>query len=761
MKVKVFIVMFYLGLSLWTNLTAAVLKGRVMDMNRLPLQQVKIFISPEETRVWFTDAGGNFSFPLPAGSESITLVFRKNGYHEERWLLNLDEPLEELEIVLTPLARIRETAVVTASRIAVNLLRSPWMISVIGEDTLELMPRAIAADEALKSLPGIKIDNQANGQRVHLSIRGQGILTERGIRGIQVLLDGLPLNDPTGFAPDLFDVDWAAVEKIEVFRGPSASLYGGGSAGGVISIDTRSGANLPLAGEFHTYAGSNGFWKTLGQVGSKGKNYDLFISASRTQGDGYRVHTKFRANNAYGKLNWQPSSRFQVKAIFLATGFFNENAEGLNLEWLAQDRRMANPDAVTFNEYQETRRITGGIIGKLAINQDQDLRFNLYLRSTLYDESVPSSIQHRVFTTPGSSLQYEIRLGKGRVRNRLSTGIDFDWQRIGEHRHPNLGLAVEGPELGSHQLIKQNRLGLYLLDNIQLGSHWTVFLSLRRDHIENRLEDYLKANGLDLSGDRNFKKTTGKVGLTWNPVPGFGIFTSWGTGFLPPATEELYANPDALGGFNTSLVPATSRGVEFGIRGSMAQRFIYDATVFRLNTDNDFERYRIPGRPLETFYRNAGHSKRWGFETLVQWFPTDFFSISTAYTYSDFTYTDYTSMTFPGNLVGKRLPNSPIHQASVNIAYRLGRNWKINLSEDFQSRSYVDATNQTWIDGFGLLGCRLAYTWQSRKARGEIFIAGKNLTNEKYIAFTEPDPDGNSYQPGPEREFFVGVQISL
>jgi outer membrane receptor for Fe3+-dicitrate len=118
-------------------------------------------------------------------------------------------------------------------------------------------------------------------------------------------------------------------------------------------------------------------------------------------------------------------------------------------------------------------------------------------------------------------------------------------------------------------------------------------------------------------------------------------------------------------------------------------------------------------------------------------------------------------MTFPGNLVGKRLPNSPIHQASVNIAYRLGRNWKINLSEDFQSRSYVDATNQTWIDGFGLLGCRLAYTWQSRKARGEIFIAGKNLTNEKYIAFTEPDPDGNSYQPGPEREFFVGVQISL
>jgi len=31
---------------------------------------------------------------------------------------------------------------------------------------------------------------------------------------------------------------------------------------------------------------------------------------------------------------------------------------------------------------------------------------------------------------------------------------------------------------------------------------------------------------------------------------------------------------------------------------------------------------------------------------------------------------------------------------------------------------------------------------------------------DQYIAFTEPDPDGNSYQPGPEREFFVGVRVN-
>ena len=761
MKGKVFTVLFCVLLFTSSYLVSSELKGRVTDMKGAPLPQVKIFIAPMETQAWYTDEGGLFSLPLPGDTESITLVFSKKGYFQEKQVLNTKEGLGELNIRMAPQPNLQEEAIVTANRLQIELAQSPGMTSLVDEETLKQMPRAVGAEEALRGLPGIKIDNQANGERVHLSIRGQGILTERGIRGIQVLLDGLPLNDPTGFAPDLFDVDWAAVERIEVFRGPSASLYGGGSAGGIISIQTREGDNLPLGGEFHTYTGSNGFWKTLVQAGSKGKNYDFFLSASRTKGDGYRDHTAFWANNGYGKLNWQPSDKLQLKFIFAGTGFFNENAEGLNLVWLSQDRRMANPDANTFNEYQKTRRITGGVLGKLALSDNQDLRFNIYVRSTKWEESVPSSVQHRTYLTPGSSLQYELRLGKGSVQNRFSAGIDFDWQRIDDYRHPNLGLAVEGPELVSDQLIKQNRLGLYLLDNVQLGSHWSLLLSLRHDRINNRLDDYLKANGLDLSGDLDFKKTTGKVGITWNPLTNFGIFASWGQGFLPPATEELYANPDALGGFNTRLQPATSHGFEFGIRGSIAQRFIYDLAAFRLITDNDFERYRMPARPLETFYRNAGHSKRWGFEALAQWIPIDTLSFSASYTYSDFTYSDYTSLVFPGNLVGNRLPNSPVHIAGVSLDYRLAGNWKLNISEDYQSRAYVDATNRTWIDGYGLLGCRLAYTWQSHKVHGEIFLAGKNLTNEKYIAFTEPDPDGNSYQPGPEREFFVGVQLSL
>jgi hypothetical protein len=40
-------------------------------------------------------------------------------------------------------------------------------------------------------------------------------------------------------------------------------------------------------------------------------------------------------------------------------------------------------------------------------------------------------------------------------------------------------------------------------------------------------------------------------------------------------------------------------------------------------------------------------------------------------------------------------------------------------------------------------------------------LFGRNLGNKEYIAFTEPDPDGNSYQPAPERELFLQVRIAF
>lgn len=733
------------------------ISGRVTDVYGRSLKSVSVAAGMGVRA--FSDDKGEFTIRVIAPGKQVRLVFESPGYYSESLVWGIDTQPGPVEVVLTPVKILKQEVTVVASRLDIPLRVNPAATSVVGPDTLDAVPRALAADEALRGIPGVKVDNQANGERVHLSIRGQGILTERGIRGIQVLLDGIPLNDPTGFVPDLFDVDWAAVQEMAVLRGPVAFLYGGGSAGGVIDIRTHEPISGPVHGGVWTSGGSNGFYKTRGEVSGAFAGAAYLFSGSRSAGDGYRDHTAFSADNFYGKLTFNATRRLRLHPLLMGTYFFNQNAEGLNLTWLHQNWRMANPDALTYNEYQRTARLTGGLTGQVTASEHQRLSFTFYSRWTAYKEPVPSSVSHRYLNSPGGSIQYEAEGSTGRLRHHFSSGLDLDRQFIADRRHPNLGNAVEGNALLSDQSIRQGRVGAYATDRVDLGSQWTLLLGARWDRIGNRLEDRLRLGGLDLSGSRVFTRATGRLGLTWSPKKQIGLFASWGQGFLPPATEELYANPAALGGFNQALAPATSSGAELGARGYFGNRFFYEAALFHLRTRNDFERYRVFERPLETFYRNAGNSSRYGLETSCRWLPASRVTLSGAYTYSHFEYSMYDSVTYQGSLKGNRLPNSPAQQVFADASFEFTRSLFVGVGTEAYSRAYIDATNRSWIDGYGLLGVRLSKTWRARKASGTIFISGKNLTATKYIAFTEPDPDGNSYQPGPGREFFLGLQV--
>ena len=652
--------------------------------------------------------------------------------------------------------------VVTASRVAVPLAENPAATKVVGTEVLGAMPRGIAADEALALVPGVKVDNQADGKRVHLSIRGQGILSEHGIRGTKVLLDGLPLNDPSGFAPDFYDVDWATVGAVQVQRGPEASLFGGGSSAGVLSISTAEGGPEPASGMISTSAGSNGFSRITGQLGGTlqgGASYR--ISVTHDQGDGYRVHTAFHGDNVYAKARWSPSPSLHLTPVLAYTGYYNQNAEGLNLTWLAQDRRMANPDALTYDEYQDTRRVTGGVVGQADLGAGTVLGFNGFLRHTRYVEAVPSSVVHRAMLSPGATVQLTVPAVTGAVRHHLSVGSDLQLQRIDERTHPNLGGAVEGPALLSDQTLRQDGVGVFALDRLDLGERWSVMVNVRWDHVGNRLADQLRSGGVDLSGSATFSGVTGRVGAAWSPSRAFTVYGNVGQGFLPPATEELEANPVQIGGFNADLKPALSLGEEVGVRGALAGdagALMYDVTVFHLDTDRDLDRYRVPWRPLETFYRNMGSTRRYGLETSVAWAPVPPLLLQVAYTWSDFRYTNDSSAS--GAVRGHRLANIPGHQLSADAAWTITRRLRVGVSTDVLSRWYVDPGNAASVAGYLLLHARAAYRLWAGATPVEASLAVRNIFGARYIAFTEPDPDGNSYQPAAEREFFVGLTVA-
>jgi iron complex outermembrane receptor protein len=649
--------------------------------------------------------------------------------------------------------------VVTAPRMGIPYKEAPGATTVVGDDTLQAMPKGISAGEALPLVPGVKIDTQFDSEKVHISIRGQGILTEYGIRGIEVLLDGIPLNDPSGFAADLYDVDWSTVQRVEVIRGPSGSFYGGGSSAGVINIITKDGHSDPERANLSAEGGSYQFWKALGEVSGFTDKTDYRFSASRTMGDGNRDHSAFYGTNFYGKARFVVNSSFQLTAVIMGTSYFQENPEGLNAQQVAENPDQANPDSGKMNEYQLTRRLTAGLSGTAKLASNQDLSFTVYGRKTDYTESVPSTVQYRTIYNPGAMAQYTFHSGTGSVRNHLSFGADAGWQSIDLNKRPNLGGGQPAPYNVTNETISQDGVGVYVMDRLEWGKGWAAMFNYRYDNIHNDLNDKLKFGGMDLSGSRSFSQPTGRVGLTWNPRPDLGFYAAWGQGFMPPATEEIVANPVQQGGFNNVIQPATSMGEEIGVRGTRGKFFSYEATAFYLHTVDDFERYRVPSRPLETFYGNAGNTRRFGLETAIGLYPTENLAIRASYTFNHFTYLQIRSKVFPTAVPGNSLPNSPQHLGYLDMQYTFTPHWVVAAGLDCQSQAFVDATNVPYIGGYTLYHARVAYQWHTTKTRGEFMISGTNLSDKKYIAFTEPDPDGNSYQPGPGRQWFAGVRV--
>ncbi|MCX6161720.1 MAG: TonB-dependent receptor [Ignavibacteriae bacterium] len=659
---------------------------------------------------------------------------------------------------------------ITAPRLSMPVKMSPYSTSIVDKLMLELMPRTIAIDEPLKLVPGVKVDNQANGERVHLSIRGQGILSERGIRGINIILDGIPLNDPTGFAPDVFDVDWLTVNRMEVLRGPSASLYGGSASGGIINILTNGGYNIPLGGEAFGSYGSNNFWKAFGQYGGTVDKVDYRMSFSREMGDGYRVHTHFWSDKISGKAEYKPAKNLIITPLFFWTDTYHENPEGINLDQYNTDPKQANPDAVPFNEYLETNRLTGGVTGSYTFAENHDLQFTAYTKRTLFTEANNKIFNNRTIVTPGTSLQYTYNYGKKKdfIKNHFSVGSDLRWQTIDESRVDNLH-SVRGDTLRSDETIKQSSIGLFAINKIDIGPKFNAVLSIRYDKINNDLDDKLKAGGINYSGSANFDKLTGRIGINYSLLPNLNVFASWGQGFLPPATEELAQNPDGYGGFNKNLSPATSSGEEIGLRGIIKDVFYYELTGFYMNTKNDFDRYRIPTRGQETFYRNYGASNRMGIELYGKWIPVKPVTVQLAYTFSSFKYADIspTRVVMDDTTIvkyiqdGNYLPNSPMHQLFIDVQYMPIQGLSFGVSNETVSKIYIDGANieSEAAPAYSLFNARVAYDWNMKGFGGEISFNLKNIGDTKYVAFTEPDPGGNAYQPGVGREIFGALKI--
>ncbi len=213
---------------------------------------------------------------------------------------------------------VLDEIVVTATRRETSIRDVARSISVVDKERIQLGAQQLGLDEALAGVPGLYMQNRYNfAQDLRISLRGFGARSSFGIRGIKVLVDGIPETLPDGQA-GVDSIDIGSAQSIEVLRGPASSLYGNAS-GGVISISSELGSEDPYI-EGRVAGGEFGYQQYQLKSAGKWGDSDYLVNVSRTELDGYRDQSNARGGLLNSKFGIPLNDNDQLIAVFQPHG---------------------------------------------------------------------------------------------------------------------------------------------------------------------------------------------------------------------------------------------------------------------------------------------------------------------------------------------------------------------------------------------------------------------------------------------------------
>ena len=201
-------------------------------------------------------------------------------------------------------------------------------VSVVDSSAI-LRDRTVGLHEALRMMPGVQVASRYGTFDVNIGIRGSAARTRQSVRGVAVLLDGIPLTQPEG-RTRIDPIELAAARQVEVVRGPASAIHAA-SSGGVVNMVSRTGRDSPGT-TVRMQGGAFGFRKADGRAGG------LFAAATLQQ-TGIVYTTAGKAGFITSlyvvivplmglALGHRPSAAVWVGAIMAAVGLYFLSIEG-------------------------------------------------------------------------------------------------------------------------------------------------------------------------------------------------------------------------------------------------------------------------------------------------------------------------------------------------------------------------------------------------------------------------------------------------
>jgi vitamin B12 transporter len=512
----------------------------------------------------------------------------------------------DTQTVVTP-ARVEQPASQTGAAISV----------IIGE---QLRQSGVAnVGEALRGLPGVDV----------VRTGPQGGLQSVFLRGANsqntlVLLDGIPLNDPSN-ASRSFDFSTLGVdniERIEVLRGPQSLLYGSNAGGGVINIITARGQG-PLTARARLMGGSFGTHQERVHASGGTRLYNYSVAGSWLKTEGISAASPrvggveddgFEQGTASGRFGWTPTCDFDVDYIFR---WIDSSAEIDDASFALGQPPIDDPFRLNKSrQFFQRVQVRGSTLDG-AIEHRAAFNFADHERDDT-DEIFP-------FDFAGQTGKFEyfadVLLVEG---NSLTVGTDYTDEYASSNDPFTTNFAA------------QNDAGLWVQDQVQLFDR----LFLTAGH---RWDDHSAAGTA---------QTYRAAGAFLIPETGTRLHGSIGTSFRAPALAE---NLFQFG--NPNLLPETSKGWDYGLEQTFLDgRLAIDATYYR----NDFRNLIL--FDLATFtLLNIGTARSHGVELTGRWSMTDVTFLTASYTRTD---------TLDGE-TGQPLVRRPANKGTMGVGRRL------------------------------------------------------------------------------------------
>lgn len=448
--------------------------------------------------------------------------------------------------------------VLTAQQALAEINQTPGGVALVSAEAYRNSTPSNTIKNVLDYVPGVYAQPKW-GDDTRLSIRGSGLSRNFHLRGVQLYMDGIPINTADGYG-DFQEIDPSAYKYVEVYKGGNALQFGANSLGGAINFVTPSGRDSFPNG-VSLDVGGFGFKRLQANAGGVDGPWDGFVTASTQAADGFRDHSSGSSNRLSGNVGYQFSPDVETR-FYLNANEVRQRIPGT----VTRTSALSNPEAAApANVAMDQQRNidTVRLANKTTVRfDDTKVEFGAFGVDRHLMHPIFQWLDYRYKDYGGFAKVTDDRIIGG-FRNRLVAGIYVLNGSIDNQQFANI--AGQKGALLSSSLDRSENTSAYIEDSFYFLPNVAVIGGTQFLYATRNRQDRFLSDG-DQSGTTRFNLWSPKGGLLWQIDPTWQAFANVSRSAEVPSFGESAIGPGIPTIPFTSIRPQIATTYEIGTR---------------------------------------------------------------------------------------------------------------------------------------------------------------------------------------------------